>query len=85
MLFFYTVFPYIAQITLFFRAPNEPVKSMSLVSKFFPDSPKIARVSLVFKSGNPEAVHDYMPVSVLFCFPEMLERITYNRFIFQAI
>ena len=54
-------------------APLTYIINLSLNSGFVPQEMKIARVILLFKSG------DYRPVSVLPVFSKFLERIVYNR------
>ena len=45
----------------------------------FPDALKIARVTPLFKGGDPSNISNYRPISVLPCFSEILESIMYNR------
>ena len=45
----------------------------------FPDALKIARVTPLFKGGDPSNISNYRPISVLPCFSEILEHIMYNR------
>ena len=45
----------------------------------FPDALKIARVTPLFKGGDPSNISSYRPISVLPCFSKTLERIMYNR------
>ena len=40
---------------------------------------KIAKVIPVFKNRDPENITNYRPISVLPCFPKVVERIMYNR------
>ena len=40
---------------------------------------KIARVILLFKSGDQEVFTNYRPVSILPCFSKFLEKVIYNR------
>ena len=54
------------------------VFNLSIVKGIFPDDLKIARVTPVFKGGH-EDLENYRPISILPCFPKILERIMYNR------
>ena len=45
----------------------------------FPDSLKIAKVTLIFKSGAKDNVTNYLPISIFPVFSKVLERIMYNR------
>ena len=61
---------------------NYPLKY--LFGKFiekgiFPNALKIARVTLLFKVGDPSDMINYRPISVLPCFSKILERNMYNR------
>ena len=61
---------------------NYPLKY--LFGKFiekgiFPNALKIARVTLLFKVGDPTDMSNYRPISVLPCFSKILERNMYNR------
>ena len=40
---------------------------------------KIAKLTLIFKSGKKELLTNYGPISVLSCLSKILERIMYNR------
>ena len=50
-----------------------------IVKGIFPDDLKIAKVTLIYKAGNSCNISSYRPISVLLCFPKMLEQIMYNR------
>ena len=61
---------------------NDPLKylfGLSLKDGVFPDHLKIAKVTPLFKSGDPANISNYRPISVLPCFSKILERIMYNR------
>ena len=45
----------------------------------FPDQPKIARVTPLFKKSDNALMDNYRPISVRPCFSKMLERIICNR------
>ena len=51
----------------------------SLLLGIFPQSMKIAKVTPFYKSGKKNLMTNYRPISVLLCFPKILERIMYNR------
>ena len=51
----------------------------SLKSGVFPSLMKIARVSLVFKTGDIADISNWRPISVFPCFSKILERVMYNR------
>ena len=52
----------------------------SLNEGIFPEKvANVAKVSLIFKIGNIEAVVNYRPISVLPIFSKVLERIMYNN------
>ena len=57
------------------------IMNLSLTSGTVPDQMKIARVVLLFKTGDLSLFTNYRPVSVLPAFSEILERIVYNRLI----
>ena len=61
---------------------NYPLKYLfgkSIEKGIFPSALKIARVTPIFKGGDPSDISNYRSISVLPCFSKMLERITYNR------
>ena len=53
--------------------------NLSLIKIEFPSLMKIARVSPVYKSGKPEVVDNYRPISSLPIFSKVFERLTLNR------
>ena len=53
--------------------------NLSLQKGSFPDEPKIAKVTPVFKADDVNELGNYRPISVLPCFSKILERIMYNR------
>ena len=53
--------------------------NFSLAKGVFPDKLQIAWVTPIFKKGNNTLETNYKPISVLPCFPKLLERIMYNR------
>ena len=60
----------------------EPLKylfNLSIEKGVFPDDLKIARVTPIYKGEGSSDVSNYRPISLLPCFPKILERIMYNR------
>ena len=51
----------------------------SIETGVFPDTLKIARVTPLFKGGDPTNISNYGPISVLPCFFKILKHIMYNR------
>ena len=51
----------------------------SIEKEVFPNALKIARVTPLFKGGDPSDISNYRPISVLLCFSKILERIMYKR------
>ena len=58
--------------------PLKYIFDLSLKRGTFPEKMKIVQVTPVFKSGDTSLMTTYRPISVLPCFPKMLERIMYN-------
>ena len=48
----------------------------------FLDDLKIAKATPIHKDGHGSDVSNYRPISVLPCFPKILELLMYNRFIY---
>jgi len=61
------------------KAPLYFIFKSSLKKGIFPDLLKIAKVTPIFKVGDPSDVGNYRPISVLPVFSKLLERIMYNR------
>lgn len=55
--------------------------NLSLEHGVFPDELKIARVIPIFKSGDPQLLSNYRPVSVLPTFSKIFEKVMYARLI----
>ena len=51
----------------------------SLVSGVFPDDWKCARVTPLFKQGEPSDLNNYLPISVLSVIAKVFERIIYDQ------
>ena len=57
----------------------EVLYNLSVIKTVFPDMQKIARVCPVFKSGKPDTIDNYRPISSLPVFSKIFERLTLNR------
>ena len=53
--------------------------NMSFSKGCVPNQLKIAKVTPVFKNGDPSLIHNYRPISVLPVFSKIYERLMYNR------
>ena len=58
--------------------PFTKVIKLSLESGCSPDTLKITKVLLIFKSGDPERKENYRPISILSAFSKLYERVVYN-------
>ena len=56
------------------------VFNLSLQTRIFPNPLKIVKVTPVFKTGDLTEISNYRLISVLPCFPKILERIMHIRF-----
>ena len=64
-----------------FSELNYPLKYLfgkSIEKGVFPNALKIARVTPLFKGGDPSDISNYRPISFLPCFSKILECIIYN-------
>ena len=59
--------------------PLTEIIHLSLVSRSFPDTLKIAKVLPIFKTGDPEQLENYRPISILPGFSKLCEKVVYNR------
>ena len=59
--------------------PLTEIINVSLVSGCFPDTLKIAKVLPIFKTGDPEKLENYRPISILPAFSKLYEKVVYNR------
>ena len=59
--------------------PLTEIINVSLVSGCFPDTLKIAKVLPAFKTGDPEKLKNYRPISILPAFSKLYEKVVYNR------
>ena len=55
------------------------VFNLSLNTGIFPDRMKVPKVTPILKIGEKSSISNYRAISVLPCFPKILERIMYNR------
>lgn len=62
-----------------FIGPLTHALNLSLSQGIFPDELKLARVTPVYKSDNPQKVNNYRPISVLSVFSKLFEKIMYTR------
>ena len=59
--------------------PLTEIINVSLVSGCFPDTLKIAKVLPAFKTGDPEKLKNYRPISILPAFSKLYEKVVNNR------
>ena len=59
--------------------PLTEIINVSLVSGCFPDTLKIAKVLRIFKTGDPEKLENYRPISIPPAFSKLYEKVVYNR------
>ena len=52
---------------------------LSLEKGVFPDDLKIAKVTPIYKAGDNSDISNYRSISVLPCFPKILERLMYSH------
>ena len=69
----------IKENVLVFSSHFSMLYNLSLVKCTFPNLLKIARVSPGFKSGKPDVIDNYRPISSLPVFSKIFERLTLNR------
>ena len=55
------------------------ISLINLVSGIFPDDWKCARVTPLFKQGEPSDLNNYRPISVISVIGEVFERIIYDQ------
>ena len=55
------------------------ITNLSLVSGCFPHTLKTAKVLPIFKTGDPEKLENYRPISILPAFFKLYEKVVYNR------
>ena len=59
--------------------PLTEIINLSLANGCFPDTLKIAKVLPIFKTGDPEKLENYRPISILPSFSKLYEKVVYNR------
>ena len=64
----------------FFYNPLKIIFQLSLEKGIFSDDLKTAKVTPVFKGGDPSKLQKYIPISVLPCFSKIFDYIIYNCF-----
>jgi len=62
-----------------FLVPFVHLLNLSLNHGYFPDELKLARVSPIFKAGDPMEIKNYRPISILNVFSKVFEKIMYVR------
>ena len=70
-----------------FRSSSKPLLHVFRLSSeegIFPDDLKTAKVTPIFKAGDENDFGNYQPISVLFCFSTILERIK-NSLVFIKV
>ena len=58
--------------------PLTKMISLSLVSGCFPDTLKIAKALPIFKTGDPNKLENYRPISILPAFSKIYDKMVYN-------
>ena len=61
------------------KTPLFYIFQQSFSEGIFPEKLKIAKVTPIFKMGEPTDLTKYRPISVLPCFSKILEKIMYNK------
>ncbi len=61
------------------QTPFKHVFHLSLTTGIVPNQLKIAKVIPIFKNGDPTALDNYRPISLLSNFSKILEKIVGNR------
>ena len=69
----------VKSVISFISHPLAYIFNISLLTGSVPLNLKIAKVTTVFKNGEPNEIYNYRPISVLPCFSKILERLVYNR------
>ena len=64
-----------------FIEPLTYLVNASISEGIFPSELKLARVVLIFKSGDPSLITNYRPISVLSLFSKVFEKIMYYHII----
>ena len=61
--------------------PLAYIINLSFTTGIVPHQLKIAKVIAVFKSGDPNCVNNYRPISILPCFSKIFEKCVYAKII----
>ena len=69
----------VKSVISFISHPLAYIFNIYLLTGSVPSNLKIAKVTPVFKNGDPKDIHNYRPISVLPCFSKIIERLVYNR------
>ena len=59
--------------------PITHICNLSFMEGVFPDSMKLAKVTPIYKKGDPKLFPNYRPISVLSIFSKILEKVMYTR------
>jgi hypothetical protein len=70
---------FLKNVTLQLLQPLNHVFNLSIKNGVVPAQLKIAKIVLIFKSGDPLSVDNYRPISLLNNFSKVLEKIICNR------
>ena len=62
-----------------FVPPLLIIFNLSLEKGIVPKELKLAKVTPIFKSGDPKVIYNYRPISLLSIFDKLLERLVCNR------
>jgi hypothetical protein len=69
----------LSKFSLCLSVPLKHVLSLSFVNGIVPNQLKIAKVIPVFKSGDRRLIENYRPISLLYVFSKVFEKILHNR------
>ena len=67
------------QIKTFISTPLEILFNSFFCSGIVPDKFKLARVVTIFRNGSRTCLNNYKPISLLFVFNKLLEKLMQNR------
>ena len=62
-----------------FLSPLLHLLNLSIKQGYFPNELKVARVTPIFKGGDPMEIKNYRPVSILNIFSKVYEKVMYSR------
>ena len=69
----------IKSVITYISDPLCHIFNLSLTTGIFPKKLKVAKVTPVFKNGDPAELGNYRPISVLSCLSKILEKLVFNR------